>query len=69
MKKVSISQDDIFTYRLKDTDEVVEMFGEDYLTDYGINVPSELVSEYKLLMKQYEELQDKLLAYYKKQYE
>jgi hypothetical protein len=65
-QRVSIHRDDLFCYRLKDRQEVSELFGEDYLEDYGVDVPSELLTEYKSIMSQYEALQDKLRLVYNK---
>ena len=59
-KRITLSHDDLFCYRLRDELETVELFGEDYLTDYGVDVPDELLAEYNAIMEQYEALQDKL---------
>lgn len=56
-EKVTISLDDIFTYRLRDESETLEMFGEAYLDEMGIEVPAELLSEYRSVMVKYAALQ------------
>lgn len=60
---VTISRDDLFSYRLLSPTDTIEMFGEDYLEDYGIEIPSELLAEYKELMKKYDAMQQKLKFY------
>lgn len=69
MVKVVILHDDIFSYRLMDSKEVIEMFGEDYLEDYGIKAPVELLNKYLEVIKEYNLIQQELKYYYKKQRE
>ena len=66
MPKVNICQDDAFCYRLYDDAETIEMFGQDYLDEYGVEISEDILNEYKQTMSKYEELQDKLrVIYYK----
>lgn len=60
MPKITLEHNDRFCYRLKDAETTIEWFGQDYLDDYGIEVPDELIAEYKAIMQQYEDLQWKL---------
>lgn len=62
--RVIIIRDDIFSYRLMDSQTVIDFYGEDYLQDYGLDVPIELVNEYKAIMQQYKALEDKLRLLY-----
>lgn len=64
--RVSVRRDDLFCYRIMDQEEVTELFGEDYLEDYGQAIPLELLTEYKAIMQQYEALQNKLRSVYDK---
>lgn len=64
--RVTISNDDLFCYRLLDSVETIDMFGEDYLLDYGVDIPPELLKEYKEVMVLYNQLQDKLRVIYNK---
>lgn len=62
--KCTIERHDLFTYRLKNDNETILMYGEDYLDEYGLEVPIELVEEYKAIMAQYKALEDKLRVLY-----
>lgn len=42
-----IFETDTFRLRVYDESETVQMFGEDYLEDYGHIVPTELIERYK----------------------
>lgn len=58
--RVTISLNDLFAYRLKDAQTTIEWFGQDYLDDYGVDIPDELLAEYNAIMQQYNDLQYKL---------
>ena len=45
---------------LYDAKEVVEMFGEDSLEDYGVYVPEELIARYKKAWKEMKEINKEL---------
>lgn len=64
LARVSISLDDIFSYRIRDAEETIDMFGEDFLVDYGHDISEELLLKYKKIMKDYKELQDQLKIVY-----
>lgn len=68
-KRITISQDDRRCYRVRDAEQTVEMFGDDYLDDYGQDIPEDLLNEYKRIMKQYNELQQVLSDLYESQYD
>lgn len=55
--RVYISYDDISTFRLKDSNETIEMFGEDYLDDYGYDIPETKLIEYKALKQKWNDMQ------------
>jgi len=64
--KVTLSKDDLFCYRVKDATETIDMFGEDYLDEYGIVISKKLLRKYKKIIEQYEQLQDELRLIYRK---
>lgn len=66
--RITITQDDRRCYRMRTADETVELFGEDYLLDYGVDVPADLSNEYSAIMKQYNALQLKLRDLYESRY-
>ena len=43
-----------------------DMFGEDYLQDYGLEVPKDLLERYKANIKEYEDIQLELRKLYHK---
>lgn len=50
-QRVYISYNDIFTYTVRDSAETIDMFGQDYLDDYGHNIPQDKLLEYKAVKK------------------
>ena len=62
--RVTITHDDLFSYRIRDASETIDLFGEDYLIDYGKDIPHELLEEYREVMVKYRELQEKIKKYY-----
>lgn len=63
---ITINLSDVRTYRIRTDVETIDLFGNEYLFDYGINIPIELLNEYKAIMLLYGSLQDKLEALYEK---
>lgn len=57
---------DRFRYELMDKAESDDMFGEDYLEDYGKEVPKDLLERYKANIVEYESIQLELHKHYKK---
>lgn len=60
MNNCALSEDDIFTIYVYSKNEVIEMFGEDYLEEYGYNIPDELLKEYSEASKLFRSVQQKL---------
>lgn len=60
---------DTFAVRLYDDTETVDIFGQDYLEDYGHTVPPELIERYRKAFKEMQAVQDELRAIIKKQEE
>lgn len=46
MKNAYIFETDRMQIELYDTQETISMFGEDYLEEYGHEVPQELINKY-----------------------
>lgn len=56
----TITLDDVFYYHLKDNDETIDLFGKDYLEEYGYSVSDELIARYKAAKKEWDAVQDLL---------
>ena len=48
--RVNITLTDRMQYELRDKEYCDETFGEDFLEDYGVDIPEALALEYKELM-------------------
>lgn len=57
MIRVYPSTDDPVTYILYDLQEAINLFGKDWLEDYGINIPDALLSRYKATYKEFWKIQ------------
>jgi len=64
MKKVIISKEDRFQYYVRDEAETIYLFGEDYLEEYGVEIPEELFNQYQETMFRFRHLQDQLQKLY-----
>ncbi len=62
-----IYETDVFQVRVYDESETVDMFGEEYLEEYGHTVPSELLERYRKAFKEMQDVQDELRAVLKAQ--
>lgn len=61
MKKNAIlSNSDTFSIKLYDSSESRDMFGEDYLEEWGCNVPTELIERYKKNETERRQIQEEL---------
>lgn len=60
MKNTYIFKDERYCYFLMDKNECIEMFGEDYLEEYGSEVPQELIEKYKKHMEEFRIIQNEL---------
>jgi hypothetical protein len=65
-RKVVINEEDRFKLYLKDQEEVIEMFGEDYLEEYGIELDDTFIAQYKEVYSKYKDLQHDLREILKK---
>jgi hypothetical protein len=63
----NITQHDPFILMLRSKSKIVELFGEDFLDDYGIALPLELIERYQENMKQFNAIQKELEKYYEEQ--
>lgn len=66
MTRVLLQRQDRFRYELMDKAQSDDMFGEDYLQDYGLEVPTDLLERYKANIKEYEDIQSELRKLYHK---
>ena len=55
--RVYVGYDDVFTYRIRDAKETIDMFGEDYLEEYGYDIPQDKLMEYQALKAQWNTMQ------------
>lgn len=60
MIRVLLQIHDRFCFELIDKAKSDDMFGEDYLEDYGVEISHELLERYKANMEVYEKLQVEL---------
>lgn len=59
-ERVSVTNADLFTFRINDSLQTIELFGEDYLEEYGIDIPQDLLNRYKRNIKEYREIQEEI---------
>lgn len=64
MAKVYLTTHDPITIRVYDKIECDELFGEDHLEDYGVNIPDELLEEYNETLRKFWAVQNKLEKIY-----
>lgn len=57
-----IYETDAFQVRVYDEAETVDMFGQDYLDEYGHTVPPELLERYRKAFQEMRAVQDELRA-------
>lgn len=62
-ERVTVSYDD-HGYRLLNSKETIDMFGEDFLDDWGYDVEPELLDRYKEAMRNYRAVQLELRNIY-----
>lgn len=65
MRKVTISTNDPIVYTVKDEQETIEYFGEDFLQDYGVEIPDELLQAYNKAYQEFWKVQLELDKYKK----
>lgn len=58
--RVNITLTDRRQYEIRDKEYCDETFGEDYLEDYGVDIPEDLVLQYKELMARLRPIQKAL---------
>ncbi len=71
MNNCYLSMDYPLVYMIYDREEIIDLFGEDclddYIDDYGKNVPKELIERYKINKEEFQKIQEELEPYYIKQ--
>lgn len=53
----SIHYNDRLYYDVYDAEKCIDYFGEDYLEEFGKNLPIDLIERYKANLKEFNELQ------------
>ncbi len=66
MNNCSLSEDDIFWYYIRDSKDTIELFSEDYLIDYGLEIPNDLIERYKKVFTEWKEIQNEIRKEYNK---
>lgn len=61
-----IFETDAFTTRVYDRNETIDMFGQDYLDEYGHCVPEELLSQYEKAYAEFLSIQNKIKFFERK---
>ena len=62
----AISRDDIFLLSVYDAKETKQIFGKEYLEEYGTYIPEELIKEYQENWEKLQKIQSELYKYYEK---
>ena len=62
-----ITQHDAFWCYLYDQEMAIEVYGPEWIEEEGVQVPEELLKEYKEVMKKFYKIQDQLEEYHRKQ--
>jgi len=60
MAKVTLHSNDIIILEIDDEDATVYLFGNDFLEDYGIEIPDELLERYNKNRDEFLEIQKEL---------
>jgi len=63
-EKVCLLRDDLFCLRAKNSSEIIQDFGEDYLEEFGINIPKDLFERYQKNLIEYKKIQEELYKIY-----
>lgn len=58
--KVTICTNDPVIYEILDKEESSELFGEDYIEEYGVEIPEDMLSQYKKTHREFGAIQDKI---------
>lgn len=65
MSRVTVTSHDPITTVLYDEQESADLFGDDYIQEYGIEMPAELLNEYKRIYNEFWRVQKELENYLK----
>ena len=60
MVKVEISNGDPFIWTIYDEKESAELFGDDYIEEFGTEIPEELLQEYKKVSAEFWKIQSQI---------
>lgn len=64
MVKVYLTTNDPIVITVMDEKECNYMFGDDFILDYGVDIPEQLLKDYKRVYFEFQEIQEHL-RYYK----
>lgn len=65
MAKVTFTENDPFIITIRDEVETADLFGDDFIDEYGIEVPDELIERFKNNYKEFKAIQQELDKYRK----
>lgn len=60
MARVTYHENDPFVTYIYSNEETNEIFGEDFLVEYGIEIPDELFERYKICWNEFWKIQNEL---------
>ena len=59
----SLSKNERYVIEIRDKAKTIEWFGEDYLNEYGVVLPKELIDRYNKNKSEFNEIQKELESY------
>lgn len=60
MEKVYITTSDPVTHRIYDKEEVLELFGDGFMEEYGKEIPEDLLRRYKAAYYEFWRIQEEI---------
>jgi hypothetical protein len=65
MARVTLHTNDPVILNINDEEKCVDMFGEDFLQDYGVEIPNELLERYTINWLEFLKIQKEIEKYHK----
>jgi hypothetical protein len=57
MAKITLTTNDPVITEIRNSQETIDLFGDDFLDDYGIEAPDELIERFQKNYKEFKEIQ------------